>query len=260
VTDNQKPAWLNLDNPKVTVVDNTEILPPEALPTFNTEVLEAAIHKVPNISEFFLYGNDDMFFGAKVTPDFFFTPEGFPIIRGIRESTLENSWAHDTYIRNVFRACFRVAKEVADSVLFIPHHNIDAYRKSFYEEAELLFAKECEELLKKRFRGECTTLRRLVQCLDYAKKRSVFKQVQMDFLQESCLKELGNLTPLLVKPVDSFYSNLHKLKRHHKKLLRAGKHKLFCLNVTPESLDSDRVALKVFLEALFPEPSLFEKT
>ncbi len=39
VTDNQVPEWLNTANPKVQIVDHTEILPPEALPCFNSVVI-----------------------------------------------------------------------------------------------------------------------------------------------------------------------------------------------------------------------------
>lgn len=40
VTDNQIPEWLNTDNPKVQIVDHTEIMPAECLPCFNSAVIE----------------------------------------------------------------------------------------------------------------------------------------------------------------------------------------------------------------------------
>ena len=39
VTDNQIPSWLNLEHPKIRIIDHTEIFPPDALPTFNSQAI-----------------------------------------------------------------------------------------------------------------------------------------------------------------------------------------------------------------------------
>lgn len=75
VTAGQRPTWL-LDHPRVNIVDHREILPPEALPTFNSHAIEAALHRVPGLSEHFLYFNDDVFLGRPVRPEQFFTAGG----------------------------------------------------------------------------------------------------------------------------------------------------------------------------------------
>jgi hypothetical protein len=75
VTDDQRPTWLT-DHPRIRVVDHREILPPDALPTFNSHVIESALHLVPGLSEHYLYLNDDMLFGAPVRWSDFFTADG----------------------------------------------------------------------------------------------------------------------------------------------------------------------------------------
>ncbi|MDR1696852.1 MAG: Stealth CR1 domain-containing protein [Rickettsiales bacterium] len=79
VTDNQIPAWFK-KNPRVTIVDHTEIIPKKYLPTFNSSCIELFLHKIPGLAEHFLFANDDFFFGRPVSPDFFFNSDGNPIV------------------------------------------------------------------------------------------------------------------------------------------------------------------------------------
>ncbi|HEV7961827.1 MAG TPA: stealth family protein [Actinoplanes sp.] len=77
VTDDQVPAWLDTDHPQVTVVSHREIFGDTGrLPTFNSQAIESRLHRIPGLSEHFLYLNDDVFLGRPVTPDLFFTSGG----------------------------------------------------------------------------------------------------------------------------------------------------------------------------------------
>lgn len=76
VTMNQIPSWL-ADHPRITVIDHSQIFPHSAdLPTFNSHAIESNLHRIPNLSEHFIYFNDDVFLGAKVSPSDFFTEDG----------------------------------------------------------------------------------------------------------------------------------------------------------------------------------------
>ncbi|MBC9734583.1 stealth conserved region 3 domain-containing protein [Nocardioides marmotae] len=75
VTAGQRPDWL-ADHPQVTVVDHREILPAEALPTFSSHAIETALHRIPGLSEQWIYLNDDVFLGRPVRPEQLFTPAG----------------------------------------------------------------------------------------------------------------------------------------------------------------------------------------
>jgi hypothetical protein len=46
------------------------------LPTFSCRPIEWSLHRIPGLSDRFLYFNDDMMFGADVTPDDFVTARG----------------------------------------------------------------------------------------------------------------------------------------------------------------------------------------
>lgn len=76
VTDGQVPAWLDPDHPRVNLVDHRDILPADALPTFNSHAIEAALHRIDGLAEQFLYFNDDMFIATPSVPEWFFTGTG----------------------------------------------------------------------------------------------------------------------------------------------------------------------------------------
>ena len=82
VTADQIPSWLDTTHPKVTVVSHREVFPdPEMLPTFNSHAIEACLHRIPGLSERYLYLNDDVLLGREVAPEDFFTMSGLPKIR-----------------------------------------------------------------------------------------------------------------------------------------------------------------------------------
>ena len=76
VTDGQAPAWLQRSE-RLTVVDHLELIPAQALPTFDSGNIESYIHRIPGLSERYFYLNDDVFFGAPVKVDNWFWPGGF---------------------------------------------------------------------------------------------------------------------------------------------------------------------------------------
>ncbi|MBQ1306098.1 MAG: Stealth CR1 domain-containing protein [Erysipelotrichales bacterium] len=61
VTCGHYPDWLNTENGKLQIVRHKDYIPEEYLPTFNSNVIELFFHKIPGLSEQFVYFNDDMF-------------------------------------------------------------------------------------------------------------------------------------------------------------------------------------------------------
>ena len=88
VTDNQVPKFLansqeKAKYPMVEIVDHSEIFKgyENHLPTFNSMSIESLLYKIPNLSEHFIYFNDDFFlFNETKVSDFFIN--GHPVIRG----------------------------------------------------------------------------------------------------------------------------------------------------------------------------------
>jgi len=72
VTCGQKPEWLNADNPKLNLVNHEDYIPKQFLPCFNSTTIERFLHKVHDLSDRFVYFNDDFFITNNITPDRFF--------------------------------------------------------------------------------------------------------------------------------------------------------------------------------------------
>lgn len=89
VTMNQRPSWL-ADHPLISIVDHKEIFKnPADLPTFNSQAIESNLHRIPGLSEYFIYFNDDVFLGGPVSPLDFFSPQGH--LRVLFEKSLSPS-------------------------------------------------------------------------------------------------------------------------------------------------------------------------
>ncbi|KDO35530.1 hypothetical protein SPRG_00376 [Saprolegnia parasitica CBS 223.65] len=77
VTYDQVPTWLDMANPHVTIVPHSTFFANAShLPTFSSPAIEANLDRIPGLSEYFLYFNDEMFLGAPVTPEDFMGRDG----------------------------------------------------------------------------------------------------------------------------------------------------------------------------------------
>ena len=86
VTDEQIPILAPLPAnfaEKISIVDHREIFAglDKALPTFNSLSIETMLWRIPELSDHFLYFNDDVFLTAPVTHADFFAGNG-PVLRG----------------------------------------------------------------------------------------------------------------------------------------------------------------------------------
>jgi len=72
VTDGQKPEWLDEHNPKIHLVNHEEFIPSRFLPTYNSAVIERYLHRIPGLTEHFVYFNDDFYIINHVGKERFF--------------------------------------------------------------------------------------------------------------------------------------------------------------------------------------------
>jgi Stealth protein CR2, conserved region 2/Stealth protein CR3, conserved region 3/Stealth protein CR4, conserved region 4 len=74
----QVPPWL--DRRAVRLVHHDEFMPAELLPTFNSFAIVSQLHRLPGLSERFVYVEDDRLFGAAVAPTDLFDDRGRPLV------------------------------------------------------------------------------------------------------------------------------------------------------------------------------------
>lgn len=77
ITEGHTPEWLDLEHPKLNWVRHSDFIPDEYLPTFNANTIELNLHRIPTLSEQFIYFNDDIFVLQALSPKRFFQ-KGLP--------------------------------------------------------------------------------------------------------------------------------------------------------------------------------------
>lgn len=75
VTDNQRPDWLNVENPRLTLVNHDDYIPKQWLPTFSSNPILLNLHRIEGLSNNFILFNDDMLINKPVAPSDFFASE-----------------------------------------------------------------------------------------------------------------------------------------------------------------------------------------
>ena len=76
VTANQRPDWLK-PNEKLSLIYHKDFIPKQYLPTFSSHVIELNVHRIPNLSNQFIYFNDDIFAVCPLNETDFFK-QGLP--------------------------------------------------------------------------------------------------------------------------------------------------------------------------------------
>lgn len=77
VTAGQVPEWLDVDHPKIILINHSDIYPNQSyLPTFNSNSIISRLHHINGLSEHYVYINDDVFFGRPLEKDKFFLSSG----------------------------------------------------------------------------------------------------------------------------------------------------------------------------------------
>ncbi len=141
ITNNQTPNWLK-DHPLITIVDHKEIIPHRLLPTFNSNVIETYINKIPNLSEHFIYLNDDMIVLEKLRVSDFFDSNGIPIVRLTKakhhttkaEITKQLSTLNKSFISTLQFAWLLFCEKNHRTIPFDTFsHSCDSYTKSIWE-------------------------------------------------------------------------------------------------------------------------------
>lgn len=99
ITCGQKPEWLNFDHPKLRFIEHKDFIPSVYLPTFNSMTIELNFHRIPDLSEHFVYFNDDMYLNRPVLPTDFFRND-LPLITAVM-TPLSPSLVYDPHIHAI---------------------------------------------------------------------------------------------------------------------------------------------------------------
>lgn len=251
VTNGQIPSWLNINNPKIKLINHKDIMPADALPTFNSAAIEACIVNIPNLSNCFIYANDDMFIAKPINEDFFFTKNGYPISRlkidfnpNKTEQNMELYNTRLSFTKNIFFNKFH------KKMNFFEHHNIDAFYKPDVLKCIEEFGEEFDKVVHCKFR-EPNTISKMIWTFYSA-------YIGHSKIKNNYLSKIPLFFKFITKIIYkyTFDSKDISLSSKHYNLEKA---KLFCLNDDELATDNDKQRGIDFLNNLFSNKSSFEK-
>jgi hypothetical protein len=247
VTDDQVPAWLDPEDPRITVVSHRELLGDRGkLPTFNSHAIESQLHQIDGLAEHFIYCNDDVFFGRPVTPHHFFQANGVSKIFLSRakvgpgpvdvDSDLPSTAAGKNN-RRIIEGEF--GRHVTFKMKHVPH---PLHRSVLAELAEN-HVTELTATASHQFRhpGDVSTTSSLYQYYAFLSRRAVVADIRYMYAD-------------LAAPETSSLLRLALAKRNFD---------VFCLNDTdcePEFLAQQHATMDRFLSAYFPVPGPWERS
>lgn len=78
ICDQNPPEWLDIHHPKLHIVRHEDYLPEAYRPAFSSHPIELNMHRIPGLSEQFVYFNDDMYLIRPRAPEDFFRG-GLPV-------------------------------------------------------------------------------------------------------------------------------------------------------------------------------------
>lgn len=256
VTDRQKPAWLK-EHSKISVIDHSEIIPRELLPTFSSVCIEMYLDRIPGLSKKFIYGNDDTMIGRPLSPSDFFPGGGRPVV-WLNEGTgpeadrafaqkLLNDPSRRSWRGTVLRA-WRLfeEKKTMRVPLYYPGHSFDAYTIGLFRD---VLSKHPELLTANA--APFRTGKEISRVLFSYEMAFTFGCPKMTFGRFTALEKLKNRLLRGTVPVVC-RNDLYKLERDVS-ILRP---ETFCLNNLTD--DSAAEALR-YCQSLFPAPAPWEK-
>ena len=255
----QVPKWLDMKNPRVTIVPQESILPADASPVFNSCAIEASLANIPNLSEHFILANDDMFFNAPTSPDYFFDKNGCAKFRAIyRKNGHIARDSHSIYLLLLINAASAIERAFGVRLYdYKSSHGIDPYIKSSMLEsyANPVLSEYITATRYQRFRDENGVHRLIFNLYDVVHGRAkiirtharhIGHNVILDFIYN--LIHYKSVRDSAFYCTDAFESGAIKCRS-----------KIMCINDSWCNADINKQHNRDFFETKFPNKSEFEK-
>lgn len=235
------PAWLNTENPKLRIVFHREFIPAEFLPTYNIRVIEAFEHRIEDLSETFVYCDDDFFFLNPIRNDLFFDRDGSPQPQITTKPYVK---PQPTNVFNINMAntqdflvnFFKFKENVWFKISHLPEPRLKSWEKYIFDTYYKIFY---DSLIVSRFRHP---------------KNYLMILIYLNTLKNDLLKK-GYVSHDIYK--NSAFKNVNTRMNFRDYVNKD----MACFNDSASATDFDTIKkrLLVFFEGKFPQKSSFER-
>lgn len=260
------PKWLDTTNPKLNIVKHEDYIPSQYLPTFSANTIELNLHRIKDLSEQFVFFNDDMFITRPVKKEDFFKNHipcdtfGLNIIM-FKKGTAGFFNANDVELINsnfdksaVYKRDKKKwfnknngLKTIIRTLCLMPwdwfagffyDHLPAAYLKSTFMEVWEKEPEVLDETCMDKFRNKTNVNQWLIKYWQFAKGEYVPS------------KPLGKCFHIEENNFENAYDAVKKAK-----------YKLTCINDTPKTTEFENKKIRLIeaFECILPEKSSFEK-
>ena len=266
ITYGHLPAFLNIDNPKIKIINHEDFIDKKNLPLFNSSAIEIGINHIKGLSEQFVLFNDDIFLMNDVKETDFFI-NGVPCdeyaenIIAPADDVFFNILYNNTRILNRHfdkrkqdkllkskRLNIKYGKQNIKTLLlsafskYVGFHNphiAQAFLKSSFDKLWEIDKEECESTQSHKFRDPSDISQYAVRYLQL---------VEGNFVPRS--SKFGKYLEIHDSNINEVCDTIKNQKYH-----------VVCLNDTDESCDfeKDKKALIEAFDKILPEKSSFEK-
>lgn len=256
------PQWLDTGNPKLHIVKHSDFIPEEYLPVFNSTAIEVHLHRIPGLSEQFVYFCDDFYLMQPCKPTDFFK-NGKPVDMAelappqphrndayyyhlFNDYSLYRPYAtKKTLLRHVFKFCNwrygavavrNMFHLLAHNIYFRPRHLCIPILKSTMETVWADNGEVLEQTARSRFRQITNNSPYLFRCYQFV---------------------TGNFCPGNIKGAILQTNDIARSKR----IIEQGRYKFICMSDVSdvESFENDKKAINASFEKVFPERCSFER-
>lgn len=179
ITHGHLPNWLNTSNKKLNIVKHSDYIDSKYLPVFSSHPIEITIHKITDLSENFIYFNDDFFIINPVQPKDFFTnglPNDMAILNTISatDKMMPHILTNDLYLinqsfskKNIYKSLSKwfslsYRQEILRTLLLSPwpnftgfydHHLPQPFLKQTFIDVWNKYGDELQNTMRSRFRA-----------------------------------------------------------------------------------------------------------
>ena len=262
VTFGHLPKWLNLDNPKLHIVRHEDFIPKEFLPVFNSTAIEIHLHRIPGLSENFVYFNDDTYLMKPCKPTDFFKkgkPVDMALLTPVPEnyggepyyyhlyndySIYKNYFSKKAFLGHIFKYCnikyrggavSNLLNILCKNLYFSSLHFSKPYNKSSFETVWRDYGDVLLKTAKSRFRVYSNNSPQL------------FRGYQLI---------TGNFYP---KRIQGIVLDTRKVDIA-KNAIESGKYRLLCLsdNTSGDTFEADKEKINASFKKIYPVKSSFE--